>query len=44
MAVITSPRNHARLERLREISYTMAHPGGVTRAEAEALAEEGCAL
>ena len=44
MAVITSKRNHARLERLREISYAMAHPGDRTRAEAEALAAEGCAV
>ncbi|MCK5940657.1 MAG: peptidase, partial [Planctomycetes bacterium] len=44
MAVITSPKNHARLERLREISYTMAHPDGVTREQAEAMAQEGCAV
>ena len=44
MSVITSPKNHARLERLRQISYTMAHPGETTRAEAEALAAEGCAV
>ena len=44
MAVITSKRNHARLERLREISYAMAHPGDRTRAEAEAMAAEGCAV
>ncbi|MGC6487563.1 MAG: M14 family zinc carboxypeptidase, partial [Planctomycetota bacterium] len=44
MSVITSPRNHARLARLREISYAMAHPGDMTRAEAEALAAEGCAV
>ena len=44
MSVITSKRNHARLDRLREISYTMAHPGDITRAQAEALAAEGCAV
>ena len=44
MAVITSKRNHARLERLREISYAMAHPGDVARADAEALSQEGCAV
>jgi len=44
MAVITSPKNHARLDRLREISYRMAHPGDMSRAEAEAMAAEGCAV
>ena len=44
MSVITSPKNHARLDRLREISHTMAHPEGVSREQAEALAREGCAV
>ena len=44
MAVITSAANHARLDRLREISYTMAHPGELDRERAAALAEEGCAV
>ena len=38
MAVITSAANHARLDRLREISYTMAHPGELDRERAAALA------
>lgn len=44
MAIITSKANHARLERLREISYAMAHPGDMKRTEAEALAAEGCSV
>jgi hypothetical protein len=44
MSVITSPKNHARLARLKEISYAMAHPGDMSRAQAAALADEGCAV
>lgn len=43
-AIITSPANHANLERYREISATLAKAGGVSRAEARALADEGKAI
>jgi len=43
MAIITSPENHARLDRLREISGRLAR-ARVTPDEAEALAEEGTAV
>ncbi|HIF21842.1 MAG TPA: peptidase, partial [Gemmatimonadetes bacterium] len=40
-AIITSPENHARIDRLREISRTLAKAEGVSEAEARALALEG---
>ncbi len=43
MAVITSPNNHKRLERLREISGTMGR-GRIGEDEAQALSREGCAV
>ena len=44
MAVISSPQNLARLERLREISVRMAHAEGVGAADVAALCEEGRAV
>jgi hypothetical protein len=43
MAIVTSPANHARLERLREISRTLSR-GEVDPATAAALASEGRAV
>jgi hypothetical protein len=43
MAIVTSPANHARLDRLREISATLAR-GRVDSATAVALAAEGRAV
>jgi hypothetical protein len=44
MAIVTSPQNHARLERYREISRTLALAEGVTEEQARALAREGKAV
>ncbi len=44
MAVITSPQNHARLDRLREISRTLCLAENPDAAAARALAEEGRAV
>jgi hypothetical protein len=44
MAIVTSPANHGRLERYREISRRLALAEGVTEAEARALAQEGRAV
>lgn len=41
VAVISSPANLARLERLREIAQRLAHPDGLDDAAARALAAEG---
>ncbi len=43
-AIITSPENHANLERYREISRRLAKSEGVSREEAERLASEGKAV
>ena len=43
-ALISSPENLARLDRYREIWQRLAHPRGLTDAEAEKLASEGKAL
>ena len=43
-AVISSPANIAKLDRLREIAQRLAHPAGLTEAEAKALAKEGKAF
>ena len=40
-AVITSPENHARIDRYREISRSMAKAEGVSEAQARAMALEG---
>lgn len=44
MAVISSPQNLARLERLREISVALAHARGVDGDNVKALAAEGRAF
>jgi Zinc carboxypeptidase len=44
MLIVTSPANHARLDRLREISTKLAHAEGVTDEQAKALAAEGKAV
>src|SRR5687767_8098274 len=44
MAIVTSPANFARLDRLREISQRLALAEGVTADEARALAREGKAV
>lgn len=44
MAIITSPANHARLDRLREISRRLARAEGLTDQQAKALAKEGRAV
>src|SRR5690606_16847166 len=41
MAIVTSPENHANLERLREISMRLARAEGLTDDQARALAREG---
>ncbi|HEX9166113.1 MAG TPA: M14 metallopeptidase family protein, partial [Gemmatimonadales bacterium] len=44
MAIITSPANHARLARLKEISARLARAEGLTDEQARALAKEGKAV
>ena len=44
MAVITSPANHANLDRYREISRRLAKADGVSEEEARRLAQEGKAV
>lgn len=44
VAIISSPENLARLDRLREISLRLAHPKGLSDEQARALAEEGRAI
>lgn len=44
MAIITSPENHANLDRYREVSRTMALADFADEAEAQALAAEGKAV
>lgn len=44
MMIVTSPENHARLDRLREISIKMARAEGISDEEAKALAKEGKAV
>jgi hypothetical protein len=44
MIIVTSPANHARLDRLKEISTTLAHAEGITDEQAKALAAEGKAV
>ncbi|MEK7831934.1 MAG: M14 family metallopeptidase, partial [Acidobacteriota bacterium] len=44
MAIVTSPENHKRLERYREISRTLALAEGLTDEAARALAREGKAI
>ncbi|MGE0101915.1 MAG: M14 metallopeptidase family protein [Blastocatellales bacterium] len=44
MAIITSPANHARLDRFREISARLARAEGLTDEQARQLAREGKAV
>jgi zinc carboxypeptidase len=44
MAIVTSPANHKRLDRLRDISRKLARAEGVSPEEASKLAEEGKAV
>jgi Zinc carboxypeptidase len=44
LAIITSPENHKKLARYKEISQRLAHAEGLTPAQARALAEEGKAV
>ncbi len=44
MAIITSPANHKRLDRYREISARLSRAEGLTDAQARALAQEGKAV
>ena len=43
-ALISSPDNLAKIDRYREISQRLAHPQGLTDAEAQKLAAEGKAF
>jgi hypothetical protein len=43
-AVVSSPTNLAKIDRLREIARRLAHPQGLTEAEARRLAREGKAF
>ena len=43
-ALISSPANLAKIDRLREIAQRLAHPQNLTDAEARALAREGTRL
>ncbi len=44
LALISSPENLARVDHYRGISYRLAHPAGLSDAEARALAVEGKAI
>ena len=44
MAIITSPENHKKLDRYKEISARLAHAEGLTDDQARALAAEGKAV
>ncbi len=44
LAVISAPENLAKLDRYREIAQRLAHPAGLTDAQARALAKEGKAF
>ena len=41
MAIITSPENHKKLDRYKEIARRLAHAEGLTDEQARALAKEG---
>ncbi|NCI46327.1 M14 family metallopeptidase [Sediminibacterium soli] len=41
MVVITSPENHKKLDRYKEISRTLAHAEGISEEQARAMAAEG---
>jgi zinc carboxypeptidase len=44
VVIVTSPANHANLDRYREIARRLANPDGLAAAEAEALIGEGKAI
>src|SRR5437773_6395631 len=44
MAVLTSPDNHKKLDRYKEIAQRLAHAEGLTEDQARALAREGKAV
>ena len=44
LAIISSPENLAKLDHYREIAQKLAHPAGLTDAQAHALAREGKAF
>jgi hypothetical protein len=44
MAIVTSPANHKKLARYKDISSRLAHAEGLTDAQARALAKEGKAV
>ena len=44
LALISSPENLAKIDRLKEIAQRIAHPSGLTDAQARALAREGRAF
>ena len=44
MAIVTSPENHKKLARYKQISARLAHAEGLTDAQARALAKEGKAV
>lgn len=44
MAIITSPENHKKLERYKEISRSLARAEGITEEQARAMAAEGKAV
>ncbi len=44
MAIVTSPENHKKLARYKQISAQLAHAEGLTDAQARALAKEGKAV
>jgi hypothetical protein len=44
MAIITSPENHKKLDRYKDISAKLAHAEGLTPDQARALAKEGKAV
>jgi hypothetical protein len=44
MAIITSPANFAKLERLRQVNLRISDPRGLTEAQARALTDEGKAV
>src|ERR1041385_6484995 len=44
MAILTSPENHKKLDRYREIAQRLAHAEGLTEEQARSLAREGKAV
>lgn len=44
MLIVTSPENHRKLDRLKEISTTMARAEGVSEEQARAMSKEGKAV